>query len=195
MENFDANAGTNKLANVLSDRMRRENDTSLCLDFGEIQGNGSLITNTFPVAIPKGQYSVCRHVGGLSFTTSGGKHGGHSSGDGSHGHTITPPQIKPGDRVLVAWVMNEACVIDVVTGSYTSGISLSTSGRESVAISRDKKRLAISIAAGAIRNQFYQSATPIPCLNVVINLEDNTTETFGEPFTFYNRLNFLDSLP
>ncbi len=52
MENFDANAGTNKLANVLSDRMRRENDTSLCLDFGEIQGNGSLITNTFPVAIP-----------------------------------------------------------------------------------------------------------------------------------------------
>lgn len=108
MENFDANAGTNKLANVLSDRMRRENDTSLCLDFGEIQGNGSLITNTFPVAIPKGQYSVCRHVGGLSFTTSG---------DGSHGHTITPPQIKPGDRVLVAWVMNEACVIDVVTGS------------------------------------------------------------------------------
>lgn len=29
MENFDANAGTNKLANVLSDRMRRENDTSL----------------------------------------------------------------------------------------------------------------------------------------------------------------------
>ena len=80
MENFDANAGTNKLANVLSDRMRRENDTSLCLDFGEIQGNGSLITNTFPVAIPKGQYSVCRHVGGLSFTTSGGKHGGHDMG-------------------------------------------------------------------------------------------------------------------
>ena len=46
-----------------------------------------------------------------------GKSGGHSSGDGSDGHTITPPQIKPGDRVLVAWVMNEACVIDVVTGS------------------------------------------------------------------------------
>ena len=52
-----------------------------------------------------------------SFLNNGGKHGGHSSGDGSHGHTITPPQIKPGDRVLVAWVMNEACVIDVVTGS------------------------------------------------------------------------------
>ena len=89
----------------------------------------------------------------------------------------------------------EIYCLDVVTGSYTSGISLLTSGRESVAISRDKKRLAISIAAGALRNQFYQSATPIPCLNVVINLENNTTETFGEPFTFYNRLNFLDSLP
>lgn len=117
VNNFDANAGTNKLANVLSSRMQRENDTSLCLDFGEIQGNGSLITNTFPVAIPKGQYSVCRHVGGLSFTASGGKHGGHSSGNGSHSHTIAPPKIKPGDRVLVAWVLNEACVIDVVTGS------------------------------------------------------------------------------
>ena len=117
MDQFDGHPGTAKLAQVLDKRTSQKTESPLTLDFGEIQGNGSLITNTFPVAIPKGQYSVCRHVGGLSFTTSGGKHGGHSSGDGSHGHTITPPQIKPGDRVLVAWVMNEACVIDVVTGS------------------------------------------------------------------------------
>lgn len=35
--------------------------------------------------------------------------------NGSHTHTAKPPQIKPGDRVLVAWVQNEAVVIDVVS--------------------------------------------------------------------------------
>ena len=48
-QSFDENAGTNKLANVLSDRMKREGETPLVLDFGEIQANGSLTTNTFPV--------------------------------------------------------------------------------------------------------------------------------------------------
>lgn len=117
MANFDENAGTNRLARVLTGRMKKEGETPLFIDFGEIQANGSLVTNTFPVPIPKGDYSICRHVGGLSFTTSGGRHGGHSSGNGEHSHTISPPLVKPGDRVLVAWVQNEACVIDVIVGS------------------------------------------------------------------------------
>lgn len=54
-------------------------------------------------------------VGGLAYTISGGSHGGHEGGNGSHTHTAKPPQIKPGDRVLVAWVQNEAVVIDVVS--------------------------------------------------------------------------------
>lgn len=83
----------------------------------EKSGNGSLITNTFPSSNSERSIFGMQTRRRIIFTTSGGKHGGHSSGDGSHGHTITPPQIKPGDRVLVAWVMNEACVIDVVTGS------------------------------------------------------------------------------
>lgn len=107
---FDENAGTNKLAMVLIDRIKREGESPLSLDFGEIQGNGSLLTNTFPVPIPKGQYSVCRQVGGLIFDTSPG-------GDGPHSHSITMPQIKPGDRVIVAWVQSEAVVIDVITSS------------------------------------------------------------------------------
>lgn len=45
-QSFDENAGTNKLANVLCDRMKREGETPLALDFGEIQANGSLTTNT-----------------------------------------------------------------------------------------------------------------------------------------------------
>lgn len=117
MGDFDGHPGTSKLASVLSQRMKRENESPLVLDFGEIQGNGSLLTNTFPVPIPKGDYTVCRHVGGLSFQISGGNHTGHSGGNGSHSHTVAPPAIKAGDRVLVAWVQSEAVVIDVIVKS------------------------------------------------------------------------------
>lgn len=117
MGEFDGHPGTSKLAAVLSQRMKKENDSPLVLDFGEIQANGSLITNTFPVPIPKGDYTVCRHVGGLSFQVSGGTHVGHTLENGSHVHTVAPPAIKAGDRVLVAWVQSEAVVIDVIVGS------------------------------------------------------------------------------
>lgn len=117
---FDENRGINKMANVLTKRMKKETDSPLVLDFGEIQSNGSLLTNTFPVPIPKGDYTVCRHVGGLSFTISEGEHLGHDNqaqNKGTHRHTVEPPEIKPGDRVLVAWVQNDAVVIDVITSS------------------------------------------------------------------------------
>lgn len=119
---FDENAGTNRLARVLAERMKQESESPLILDFGEIQENYSLITNTFPVSIPKGQYSICRHIGGLSFTTDKGGHSGHENqtanhNTGSHTHNIEPPKIKPKDRVLVAWVQSEAVVIDVIVSS------------------------------------------------------------------------------
>lgn len=122
MEGFDGHPGTSKLATVLSQRMKKENESPLLLDFGEIQANSSLMTNTFPVPIPKGDYSVCRHVGSLSFTISGGGHEGHEEQTqthhtGGHSHTVKPPSIKPGDRVLVAWVQNEAVVVDVIEKS------------------------------------------------------------------------------
>lgn len=122
MGGFDGHPGTGKLATVLSQRMKRENDSPLVLDFGEIQANYSLITNTFPVPIPKGDYSVCRHVGSLSFTISEGGHAGHEGQTqtyhtGGHTHTVKPPSIKPRDRVLVAWVQNEAVVVDIIEKS------------------------------------------------------------------------------
>lgn len=122
MNEFEGNPGTSRLASVLSNRMNKANQTPLVLDFGEIQGNGSLTTNTFPVPIPKGDYSVCRHVGSLSFTISEGGHAGHEEQTqayhtGSHTHIVKPTEIKPGDRVLVAWVQNEAVVVDVIEKS------------------------------------------------------------------------------
>lgn len=141
MEGFDGHPGTSRLATVLSQRMKKENESPLVLDFGEIQPNGSLLTNTFPVPIPKGDYSICRQLtlgakGALltvikedgSHEHDEGTHGGHESGDGSHIHkggkhrhdVLIPEKMRsvgPGDRVLVAWVQNEAVVVDIIEKS------------------------------------------------------------------------------
>ena len=127
MEGFDGHPGTSKLAAVLSQRMKKENESPLILDFGEIQANYSLVTNTFPVPIPKGDYSVCRSVNGYTLATSesswtghlqGNKHI-HSSPSGvpPHSHDVPVPKLKAGDRVLVAWVQSEAVVVDIIEKS------------------------------------------------------------------------------
>lgn len=87
MEAFDKNAGTNRLAVVLSRRMKMEGESAPVIDFGEIKANGSLVTNMFPVAVPRGDYTVCRHAA-----------------------------CSAGDRVLVAWVNSEAVVVGVLSG-------------------------------------------------------------------------------
>lgn len=127
MEGFDGHPGTSRLATVLSQRMKRENESPLVLDFGEIQGNGSLLTNTFPEPIPKGDYSVCRSVNGYLLGTSEASWVGHlqedkhvhssPSGVPEHSHDVALPKLKAGDRVLVAWVENEAVVIDIIEKS------------------------------------------------------------------------------
>lgn len=111
---YQGNPGTSKLGKVLAKRMSKQSETSLVLDYGNIEGDYSLKTNTFPLPIPKSDYTVCRHVGGLTLSAGGGEHGGHADGDGSHGHDIQVPALQPGDRVLVAWIYNEATVIDVI---------------------------------------------------------------------------------
>lgn len=147
MSQAEGNPGVNKLARVMKGRIDREREaySSLVLDFGEIQGDYSLKTNTFPKTIPKGDYMVCRQLtlgptdAHLTYTIepgnpddgthshgSSGTHGGHTGGDGSHTHTNEGPHVHdvlipekmrkllPGDRVLVAWVQNDAVVIDLI---------------------------------------------------------------------------------
>ena len=50
--------------------MRDHADKPLCLDFAEIQADGSLLSNTFPIPIPKNDYRVCRQ---LTLGKTGGK--------------------------------------------------------------------------------------------------------------------------
>ena len=110
MDQFDGHPGTAKLAQVLDRRTSQKTESPLTLDFGEIQANGSLKTNTFQVPIPKGDYTICRLAAGLTLGTS-------KAGNPLHSHSVTIPTVKAGDRVLVAWIQSEAVVIDVIEKS------------------------------------------------------------------------------
>ena len=116
MEGFDGHTGISELAAVISGRIKKEQESPLRLDFGEIQENGSLVTNTFPQAIPKGDYSVCRQLtlgrAGESLLCTATEPPRHT--------VILPDKMRSvcaGDRVLVAWVQNEAVVVDIIEKS------------------------------------------------------------------------------
>lgn len=133
--------GISKLANVIHKKISDSNaQSSVWLDFGEIQKDGSLKTNKFDIPIPAGDYLICRcasHKENILTQTKAGQgqhphgpsgtHGGHTGGDGTHAHLATEGShihdvvrpdsmraIKPGDRVLVAWVGNDPVVIDII---------------------------------------------------------------------------------
>ena len=83
MSKGDNSPGLSRFAALMRVLAQGQIPTDLMLDFGEIQKNGSLLTNTSGVAIPKDGYLICRKA-----------------------------DVSKGDRVLVAWVGNDAVVID-----------------------------------------------------------------------------------
>lgn len=111
--------------------MQKTNEHPLVLDFGIIGSDYSLTTNTYPVPIPKGDYSVCRAVTydpsvPLTQSYNDGEHSQPDAGyGGAHTHDIRLPEkmywIRPGDKVLVAWVQDEAVVVDLVYSSSRVG--------------------------------------------------------------------------
>ncbi len=104
------NPGISRLAKAISARSKTMVDYSdeQVLDFGEIQSDMSLLTNSFPKKIQKGSYSVLRHVSGVNFNTTD---------IAGHSYSVSIPRIKAGDHVLVAWVMNTPVVLDVIVSS------------------------------------------------------------------------------
>lgn len=155
--------GMSHLAGIMVGVARDASNTSLVLDFGVIQGDGSLLTNTYPISIPASDYLVCRGCAlpnseiitshattaqnnshrhkfedtlvleGTTDTQSSPESHSHSveipmldvvtryttSTQKSHNHEVDiarPSQrrLKAGDRVLVAWVYNDAVVIDII---------------------------------------------------------------------------------
>ena len=57
---MDSSTGANRLGQTIAKRIVKhmEGESSLVLDFGEIKDDESLVTNTFPIPIPKGDYHV-----------------------------------------------------------------------------------------------------------------------------------------
>ncbi len=170
MSNSD---GVNKLAKVIQNRISEFSQPEETLDFGTILSDYSLLTNLFPIPIPKEDYLICRSVSynpssPLTMTywkeeglNSGdwkdevwdntawgklvgddgipywdkkhkkppitganhahgtkGQHDHDEDADGKHYHDVYLPKkmhwIKPGDRVLVAWVQDDPIVVDII---------------------------------------------------------------------------------
>lgn len=137
--------GVSKFAGIIREIAQKEQSGELLLDFGVIQGDYSLLTNTYPIPIPSSDYLVCRGVAlpnkevitsnstkaeneshGHSVSCSCG--GGSASGvtvtqkGHSHGVNIARPSqrmLTKGDRVLVAWVQNDAVVVDIILPAST----------------------------------------------------------------------------
>lgn len=118
------NPGCNKLVNVLTGMSRNLNDEPLLADYGIINPDYSLQTNTFPEPIPKSEYNVCRSVTydpGVPLTETY-KDGEHTHPDasmgGAHVNQVKLPEkmywIRPGDKVIVLWIQNEANVVDII---------------------------------------------------------------------------------
>lgn len=124
MTSVKKNPGMNRLANVLSARMKKETHSAMDIpfDFGTIGKDMSLLTDTFPEIIPRGEYMVCRQLtlgkkGALLVKSESAIHSDERPYD-DHIHEVLVPEkmagLLPGDRVLVAWVAAEAVVIDVI---------------------------------------------------------------------------------
>ena len=62
MSQAEGNPGMNNLARTLQSRMAatQQANQGMAEDFGIIQGDYSLLTNTYPIPIPKSDYLVCR---------------------------------------------------------------------------------------------------------------------------------------
>ena len=127
------NQGANKLTNTLKHMIKGVSEQPPALDFGIINSDYSLTTNLFRQPIPKEEYNVCRQLlydpsVPLTETYVDGSHGHpDASPPGTHSHKVKLPKkmywIRPGDKVLVGWVQNEAVVIDVVYNGSWAGSS------------------------------------------------------------------------
>lgn len=91
-----------RLAEVFATQMKRTSDSAVpvTLELGTIKEGGYLKIDSIGENIPKADYLVPLHL-----TMSD-----------PEAETVPSPlrKLKPGDRVLVAWVGNDAVVVDVV---------------------------------------------------------------------------------
>ncbi len=116
------NSGASKLAQVIAERIDSQTARPDALELGTIQGDMSLKLDRFAVPIPQGEYLISEWTAKLilpDFIIDGNQNGlkdslnGAVTGDATFNFQPTiidnvkiefKPELKPGDRVLVAWV-------------------------------------------------------------------------------------------
>lgn len=108
------NMGIARLARHLQGQNQKAAASPPDIELGTIQSDMSLVTDGYPVPIPRSDYLIARSMSlPESITTEPG-------GSDSHTHQIKTPSeaspLAPGDRVLVAWANGgaDAVVIDVI---------------------------------------------------------------------------------
>lgn len=110
--------GMERLAQTIRGAIARQTAVPPVMELGVIQPDMSLKVDRFSRPIPAGDYLVCRHLNlpDPLVTTEEAL-----TGDLQHTHAVPRPEklapLKPGDRVLVAWVDDDPVVIDVVVMS------------------------------------------------------------------------------
>ena len=124
-----ANSGASKLAQVIAERIGSQTARPDALELGTIQGDMSLKLDRFAVPIPQGEYLIAEWTAKLIFPAFSlvGRGEYPVTNDGSpipltqwtqqtrwdweprevdKVKIEVKPDLKPGDRVLVAWVNN-----------------------------------------------------------------------------------------
>ena len=124
-----ANSGASKLAQVIAERISTQTARPDALELGIIQGDMSLKIDRFAVPIPRGEYLIAEWMAKLSFPAFSlvgmGEYPVKDDGFPEPVTEWTPqtrwdwkprevdevkielkPDLKPGDRVLIAWVNN-----------------------------------------------------------------------------------------
>lgn len=91
MSKGDNSPGLSRFAAIMQVLAKGQVPTDLILDFGEIQKNGSLLTNTVTVEIPKDDYLILKGA-----------------------------SVSKGDHVLVAWVQNDAVVLGIIQNASSA---------------------------------------------------------------------------
>ena len=123
----DMGMGVNKLAQVITERITRQTIKPDVIELGTIQADMGLLIDRFPIPIPAGEYLIVDwqaklHFPGFFFVGNGTAPV-DEQGTPQPGATTSPltkyeflekevdqvhveikPDLKPGDRVLIAWV-------------------------------------------------------------------------------------------